>query len=528
MFGVIAIVIVSIAAICGVGGCLLWRRAMQAQRAARGSFVDRVRRRANLLWKAEGCPPDHAEQHWRAAEAVEMAADGGSDASLSRDIEELQFRSDLAEVQLLLDFISGRPDKAFVWRTDLKTPDGAPPMSLGADAANSSATALAQAIASDRITPRELKQIATIRFPPNKTFEANAADAALLIAVRDKLNQLVRPASGLTIAFTLRTWAPWRISSKRSGREWARWKLAAAAHPQLGSATTRFRLSAYAFSALALLATFSTVWMSNEVATGAVKLNRIQALDQKRSAMAEVIRQADAIEAAPNAINLGKGATAEHSFVERYCDKRELIQPVTDIADRILVGKFDSAHQYATCDYDRLTSQIRTAQDDLTHWWMGSFLVVTHCRIVQWRGAGCTASPEWADQQSPFYFPTDIADIMASFSNIWLPMLYGFSGALVAALRTIYRKISASTLAPWDTRLLWTRMVLGLIAGSCVGLFFAPSGTSVQGSSAAIGALSLSAIAFLAGYAVDGLFGFLDEIVHCIFHLKQEGSQTAK
>ncbi|MBV8867906.1 MAG: hypothetical protein JOY65_00595, partial [Acetobacteraceae bacterium] len=97
----------------------------------------------------------------------------------------------------------------------------------------------------------------------------------------------------------------------------------------------------------------------------------------------------------------------------------------------------------------------------------------------------------------------------------------------VAALRTIYRKVSASTLAPWDSRLLWTRMVLGMIAGSCVGLFFSPSGTGLQGG-AAIGTLSLSAIAFLAGYAVDGLFGMLDEIVHRIFRLEQEGPQTTK
>jgi hypothetical protein len=285
MFGVIALAIASIAAMCGVGGYLTWRRVTKLQRSSSGSFEDRVRRLANSLWKAEGCPPDRAEQHWRAAEAMERAADAGSqgDDSLSRDIEELQFYSDLAEVQLLLDFISGRPDKTFIWRTN-KNPDGAPSTSLGADPSSASATALAQAIASDCITPEELKQIATIRFPPNKTFEANANDAALLIAVRDKLNQLVRPASGLTIAFTLRTWAPWRISSRRWGRDWARWKIATAAHPQLGSAATRFRLSAYAFSVLALLVTFSTVWMSKEVATGTAKLNRIQILEQKQSA----------------------------------------------------------------------------------------------------------------------------------------------------------------------------------------------------------------------------------------------------
>ena len=291
MFGAMTIVVASVAAIWGVGGRRLWRWFAQIRGAPLGSFEERVRRQAYLMWKAEGCPPDRAEQNWQSAKAIESAAGAGrdDDDSLSSDIEQLQFRSDLAEVQLLLDFISGRPDKAFTWRRDAKGGHCAPSASLAADPANSSATALAHAITSDHVTPEELRQIATIRFPPNKTLEANAEDAALLIAVRDKLNQLVRPASGLTIAFTLGTWAPWRMSSRRRSRQWARWKLAAAAHPQLRYATFRFRLSAYAFSILALVVTLATVWLSNEVADGTAKLHRVQALDQKQSAMVEEI-----------------------------------------------------------------------------------------------------------------------------------------------------------------------------------------------------------------------------------------------
>jgi hypothetical protein len=574
MFGAMTIIVASVAAIWGVGGRRLLRWLAQIRGAPLGSFEERVRRRAYLLWKAEGCPPDRAEQNWQSAEAIESATGAGrdDDDSLSSDIEQLQFRSDLAEVQLLLDFISGRPDKAFTWRRDAKGGHCAPSASLAANPANSSATALAHAITSDHVTPEELRQIATIRFPPNKTLEANAEDAALLIAVRDKLNQLVRPASGLTIAFTLGTWAPWRMSSRRGSRQWARWKLAAAAHPQLRYATFRFRLSAYAFSILALVVTLATVWLSNEVADGTPKLHRVQALDQKQSAMVEEIWKIEGIKAAPNAIDprqkprnqrpvvySGNGATADQPFVVRYCEKPRLSQPVTDIARGVPVEIFDSAQQYETCDnYARLTSELRAAQIDLALWWTDrthSPLVVGRCRLEQWLGgdsAECTAfdrplpersplvlarlgspmpsatpEPESADDQAAPYFPDDIADMLASLSNIWLPMMYGISGAIVAALRTIYRKVSASTLAPWDTRLLWTRMVLGMIAGSCVGLFFSPAGTGVQGN-ASIGTLSLSAIAFLAGYAVDGLFGLLDEIVRRIFKTEQEGSETGR
>jgi hypothetical protein len=98
---------------------------------------------------------------------------------------------------------------------------------------------------------------------------------------------------------------------------------------------------------------------------------------------------------------------------------------------------------------------------------------------------------------------------------------------MVAAMRSIYQKISTSTLAPWDTRLLLTRVVLGVIAGASVGLFFAPSGTTVQGGPG-IGTLSLSAIAFLAGYAVDGLFALVDEIINRLFRMAPEAAQPHK
>ena len=74
MFWAIPIVIASIAAIWGVGGRRLWRWFAQIRGAALGSFEERVRRRAYLLWKAEGSPPDRAEQNWRSAKAIESAA----------------------------------------------------------------------------------------------------------------------------------------------------------------------------------------------------------------------------------------------------------------------------------------------------------------------------------------------------------------------------------------------------------------------------------------------------------------------
>jgi hypothetical protein len=78
MFGAMTIIVASVAAIWGVGGRRL-RWLAQIRGAPLGSFEERVRRRAYLLWKAEGCPPDRAEQNWQSAEAIESAAGAGQD-----------------------------------------------------------------------------------------------------------------------------------------------------------------------------------------------------------------------------------------------------------------------------------------------------------------------------------------------------------------------------------------------------------------------------------------------------------------
>lgn len=496
-----------------------------------------------------GRQPGRAEQHWLTAQIVQQAIEAGASgpSSLTADIEELQFHSDLAEVQLLLDFISGRPDKAF------------------------SAAALTKTIATDTITMEELRQIATIRFPPNKSIEANAADAALLIAIKDKLNQLVRPASGLTVAFTLRTWTPWFSTSRGLGRDWARWKLANQAYPRLGRSVFRFQFSAFLLSVAAVVVTFFTVWLSNEVADGTAKLNRIQILETRRSALMDTIRQIENSSSAPN-VFVGEIVRPQHvahhaqgsptqevpqqHFVVRYCEKEKLIRPEPrpdDVNDTI--EKFDSAQQYEICDnYYKLESEISSARSELKQWWddwENSPISFVRCRIVARFGGHlkeCEGSPEldaggiisvgvvlpaqvlpknkFVASKTNYTFPL-ASDTLATLSNIWLPVLYGFIGAIVAAMRSIYQKVSNSTLAPWDTRLLWTRVVLGVMAGASIGLFFAPSGTSVQGSPG-IGTLSLSAIAFLAGYAVDGLFALLDEIINRVFHMAPDSTHGNK
>lgn len=111
-----------------------------------------------------------------------------------------------------------------------------------------------------------------------------------------------------------------------------------------------------------------------------------------------------------------------------------------------------------------------------------------------------------------------IASVISVFSTLVLPMIFGLLGTLVATIRSIHDKVRDSLLSPRDLVLTLTGLPIGAIAGLVVGLFINPSG-SAPGSSGLTGGLSLGAggLAFLAGYAADAFFSFLDSIRSQVF-----------
>jgi hypothetical protein len=102
--------------------------------------------------------------------------------------------------------------------------------------------------------------------------------------------------------------------------------------------------------------------------------------------------------------------------------------------------------------------------------------------------------------------------ILASITLYILPVFYGFLGAMAAALRTLRRKVDACILSYTDRARLQQGAVLGILCGAVIGLF----ATYITKSGAG-GGLGLSAIALLAGYNVDGVFRFLDELSDRVF-----------
>jgi hypothetical protein len=107
----------------------------------------------------------------------------------------------------------------------------------------------------------------------------------------------------------------------------------------------------------------------------------------------------------------------------------------------------------------------------------------------------------------------EVADAVLGCITLYvLPTLYGCLGAAAYALRELRRKVDLSLVTMTDRGRLQQDMILGLLCGAIMGLFFGyiGKGTAATG-------LGLSAVALLAGYNVSGAFALLDELSNRVF-----------
>jgi hypothetical protein len=114
------------------------------------------------------------------------------------------------------------------------------------------------------------------------------------------------------------------------------------------------------------------------------------------------------------------------------------------------------------------------------------------------------------------------ARLAVAISNTYLlTIAFGFLGACVWVLREINARLEDFTLAPsqfWRYR---ARILLGMVAGPTIGLFFqgghlvsfATSSTDVRSLSTQ---LSATAIAFVAGFSIEIVFAILDRFIRII------------
>lgn len=440
---------------------------------------------------------------------------------------------ELCEVYLLLDHISGRWDKTF--------PPTTPGIAADALSANDSVS---------------VEAICKIGWPVVGNPVERAQQAATLLLAKDRLNAASKPANGATIAFTLmvvgeenrrivrspkgknhsvetstaagahgveETANGERESNQAradSGKGWlgehrtppTRMYLAHKAFPGLINAATEFRqrISTLVYSLVAFLVV--TCLLSWYAAAGNIILTH---LDTVHAQEREIGRKIGIMVTSSLADNLKRpaaprGSTFEDVSLSRAPEDLALTpkgDPVNSAeACRAYFGNIldrsKSAEPFYICD--TLDDKIKE------HDAIGANLA----RWLFWKNA-------WPGPKiEPHANNEEFSRIMTQLlvSSI-LPFFYGILGAGAAVLRDLWSKMRESCLSPRDSTLAYGQLALGAIIGACISLFISPSIAGSPNESLLGGfLLTGSALSFVAGFGVEGVFQALESLVRRIFN----------
>lgn len=416
------------------------------------------------------------------------------------------FVGELYEVYLLMDHISARSDKSL---NKLEKLDG-----------------------SDLV-----EEVCTIRWPPVGTAVQLAKQAATLLKGKDLLNNAANPASGATIAFTvlvteasrLRGWlfGQSRDPALPLGTEAAatsRIFLAEKAYPGLVAPARAFRnkMSWLIWALVGWL--FVTCLLSWNVAAGHAILSRIDALAKAKIELRAKVYAADSEEARNNPPAAPASTSAQRQTIRPYCDRHRLPPDAVQPAEPSTLEQFDSVSALDICEpLDENDQAYRVAYADLADWlavwswvkWLPHR--VCHGPCLGHGTKESALSPNATDEQ----WASILVEVLA---NGVLPVFYGILGAGAAVVRQLWSKVGRSLLSPRDFTLSLGQLALGAVIGACIGLFVTPSGA--QGSPGLTGAvaLSASALSFVAGFGVEGVFIALESFIRRVFNIDQTGA----
>jgi hypothetical protein len=295
-----------------------------------------------------------------------------------------------------------------------------------------------------------------------------------------------------------------------------------------------------------------TVWLSFQTAFGKSLLDHIAQLETQYATVKDQITKIESGLTTPPSVGT---AAVEANFrsegFPRYCDRPQVLFKANSEPNG--VKRFENATQEQICDLKTsVTFNLCRARGDLYHWfnawhsftnwflWMQADqqTALTGSRSCSLLGNSASDSAKSGDAGRTQSDPTgrDIGQVQNVASAVLviigsyiLPMLYGFIGSAASVTREFYAKMRESLLAPRDLMLMVLRLALGVMAGACIGLFFSPSSSAAPGSASLTGgiALSASALAFLAGYGVEGLFRMLDVLIYRVFKPEDQKAPAA-
>jgi hypothetical protein len=429
-------------------------------------------------------------------------------AAIEDDPKVFILSRELSEVHLLLDNLSADPDTTIEALAARQPPKG--------------------------LDENWIDQICRISWPPADSNMEKAAQASLLIRVKDFLNRLARPASGMSIAFTImvtqkdeETQPP--AAERKPGVDidetlW-RSSLAEIAYPDLKHRAAAFRKWLWWINIFVVVWLVVTCFLSWHVAFGNSALAEYKAAQDRLVAAQKAVdglesgrQQAAAAAAAgeetakaPAPSETQSGATAASTVTVvmadpevGYCQRWRLVEPAVAVTGQRL-RRYENAAQLQACrELEEARRQVRVAEKRPRGWlWVWNWAL----GVGEDGGEAAAAAAR-------------LANILGTAV---LPVFYGLLGAAAAVLRSQSQKIKASTLTPRDLSLSLQQLALGAVVGACIGLFIVGADTTLIGPVT----LSGSAISFIAGFGVEAVFQALEALISRIFNLAPAGAGRA-
>jgi hypothetical protein len=380
-----------------------------------------------------------------------------------------------AEVYLLLDFLSGRADRSVRPTSDeqgrallqerqvLSTYPPSDHLTEEEKKQRNDDEKRRQSIEADLQDPTRLVlRTMEIKYPLGEGDEDFEAHATFLMRARDVLNTRAAPATGATIAFTsMLSGEP--LASEDHGVTTAGFALSA--YPWLRQEAIRLACSIKWALRLMVVFLILALAISAYTAWGKVMLEMLDAVRRDDAATPKV----DTPTSASTAVDLTLRRIVTHHHLETWAAPLRWVGP----------------DDFVDCGIDE-NRRLECKQN----------------RIAQWATAA-----------------------VSILGNYVMPVLYGFLGSLAVVLRRYYDMLAESTLSPRVRRANSIRLLLGTLIGGCIGLIYSGSSTAqttgILGSAAA---LSTAALAFLAGYGVEGVFRSLDGLIMQVFRVNGSGT----
>jgi cell division septation protein DedD len=479
-----------------------------------------------------------------------MAEEGGRQTG---PIQGFILERELAEVYLLLDHISAAQTKTMPATLPDEQVFGTPAM---------------------QANKGWVEQICEIAWPPSaSTPQQDARNAAKLIRAKDLLNLHAYPATGATVAFTVMMTGeadgeislPWwrRLSRFLSGRGrpqlagvgWpggrapSRGGLAVRAYPNLAQSAAFYRAGLSLLLAFLVLWLLMTCFLSWDVATGSALLNRYNSLDARIAELKSGTLRPG--EAAPDEDDASARplAAPEPSPSEEASATPAATEAAPDDPDANAAAAEPSGTPTPTpiatpiAEPTPAPAAVRAEQSDVE-------------KAIEQQQAAATNLRRWLDSDTGLrgfliwvmgggHWDADKGGVVgdASRSNLhveWaavalgilaasvLPIFYGLLGAGAAVVRIVSAKMRDNTLAPRDILLAYVRLALGAVIGACIGLFVTPDGSVDSGQAGLLGPvhLSASALCFIAGFGVEGVFQAIEAMMQRLFNLETARTPT--